>query len=151
MSNYVERHLYDSGGHTGEVYYVRIVRRGDGYVWDPGSEELKAPDDIAWSESYTLLEEQGPVGEKTGVFPIVIQHDWRTVEDIAMELYNKRLVDLTDVEKEAVGAEHQSIKNIPAGTYDIIVYKQESISDGPINLDNVEKQFETKIGDIFGF
>jgi len=144
-NSYVERHLYDAGGHTGEIFYIRIVRRGDSMIWNPNTKVLEAVGDITWAESVILLIEEG----LTGVFPIVIPMDRRSVEDIALELYSKPFVDLTDGEQTIVGAEHKAIKNIPAGTYDIVVYKQ--LGSEPANSDDVEKQVETKIGGIFGF
>lgn len=152
MSNYTERLMFDALGHVeGVTYYMRIIRRGDGKVWNPTTKALVAHDNISWVDSYTILVESGPTDEKTGVYPIVIEHDWRTVEDIAKEQYGRRLCDLTDAEKIIVGGLHQDISNIPAATYDVVVYKQESDSDGPDHEDNVERQFEVKIGDIFGF
>ena len=180
MSNdYVERHLYDAEGHTGNTYYIRIVNRGTSNIWNPTTEVMEDEADITWEESAEVLVEEG----ETGVFPIVIKQDWRTVEDIAMELYDTPLVDLPEVgietvsqelynepvadltpavnilvvaewevrnaDRIAVGTEHQSISNLPAGTYDIIVYQQ--LGSEPANDDDVEKQFTTKVGSIFGF
>jgi len=144
--SYIERYLYDAGGHTGNIYYIRIVRRADGRIWNKDSEVLEAAGDITWAESATLLVEEG----LTGVFPILIPTDRRTVEDIARELYDERLVDLTDAEKTIVGTAHQARVNLPAGTYDIIVYQQLG-SGEPVNTDDVEKQYEFKHGSIFGF
>lgn len=184
MSNYIDRIIYDAGGgNTGNIYYMRIVRRGDIKVWNPNTEELVAASDIAWADSYTMLIEQGPVGEKTGVYAIAIEHDWSTRDDIAKADYGTSYADLPDVTREtisqemygkslnkltvagssnvedaweernayriAVNAKYDLIKNIPSGTYDIIVYKQ--LGSEPANTDDVEKQFETKLGDIFGF
>lgn len=144
-TTYIERHLYDADGHTDYTYYIRIVRRGDSRIWNPTDKVLEAEEDITWDESYILLDEEGD----TGVFPIVISHDWRTVEDIALEEYSKPLCDLSSAQRAAVGAIHQAIGNIPAGTYDVIVYKQ--LGSDPANSDDVVKQYETKMGDIFGF
>ena len=108
-NSWIERNLYDSGGHTGNIYYIRIVRRQDSYVWDPINKAMKKESDIPWADSADELVEQG----QTGVFPVVIA------------------------------------KEIPASTYDIIVYKQ--LGSGPASSDDIEKQWETKIGDIFGF
>lgn len=146
MSNdYIERHLYDAEGHTGNTYYIRIVNRGTSNIWNPITEVMEEEADITWEESAEVLVEEG----ETGVFPIVIKQDWRTGEEIALETYGRQLVDLTDAEKLAVGTEHQSISNLPAGTYDIIVYQQ--AGSVPANVDVIEKQFETKVGSIFGF
>lgn len=180
MSNdYVERHLYDAGGHTDNIYYIRIVNRGTSNIWNPITEIMEEEVDITWEESAEVLVEEG----ETGVFPIVIKQDWRTVEEIAMELYDTPLVDLPEVgietvsqelyskpvvdltpaendivvaewevrnaDRIAVGTEHQSISNLPAGTYDIIVYQQ--AGSVPANVDVIEKQFTTKVGSIFGF
>ena len=142
---WVERHMFDAGGHTSTIYYVRFVRRGDSKIWNPTTKLLKDVGDITWDDSTTELVEQG----STGVFPITITHDWRTPEDIALEEYSKQLRDLTDEQKAAVGALHQAISNLPAGTYDIIVYEQSSSI--PANTDDVVKQYETKLGRIFVF
>jgi len=109
-SDWVERNLYDSEGHSNSTYYIRIIRRKDSYIWDPINQEIVAVDAITWEDSTTLLVEQG----ETGVFPVVVD------------------------------------KDIPAGTYDIIAYKQ--LGSAPANTDDVEKEWETKLGgDIFGF
>ena len=170
-TNWIERHLYDAdGGGIGNSYYIRIVRRGDSKVWDPTAKELKALDAITWDESADeLVEEQDKNGDGTGTFPIVIQHDWRTRDDIARVSYGKAYADivpphksygeLTDLEQAVVNAQevqkadvdsdYDDIKNIPTGTYDIIVYKQ--LGSELDSTDSIEKQWETKIGGIFGF
>ena len=179
--SYIERHLYDAGGHTDSEYYIRIIRRADSMIWNKDTHVLEAVVDITWAESAILLVEEG----LTGVFPIVLPMDRRTVEDIAKELYDARLVDLPNVKKEtvsqelygkplseltdgentlvvvewetrneariAVGTAHQARINIPSGTYDIVVYKVLDSGGDPDELDDVEKQFETKMGSIFGF
>jgi len=143
--DWVERHLYDAAGHTGNTYYIRIVRRSDSKIWDPSNEVMKDVEDITWAGSVTLLVEEG----LTGVFPIIIPKDWRTRDDIARASYGAAHADLTDAQRTLVNTEFDVIKNLPAGTYDIIVYVQ--LGSGPANSDDVEKQFETKVGDIFGF
>ena len=145
--SYIERHLYDAGGHTGNTYYIRIIRRADSKIWNPNTNILEAVGEITWAESYTILEEEG----LTGVFPIVIPMDRRSVEDIALELYDKSFVDLTAAEKTAVGTAHQDRVNLPDGTYDVIVYKVLTSGGDPANADDVEKQYEFKHGGIFGF
>ena len=175
----MNRHLFDAGGHTGNTYYIRIIHRGTSCIWNPITEIVEEEADISWDESADILVEEG----LTGVFPIIILQDWRTVEDIAIELYGTSLVnlpevgietisqelyskpvcDLTSVENDivvaewevrnaariAVGTEHQSISNLPAGVYDVVVYQQ--LGSTPANSDDVEKQFEIKVGSIFGF
>lgn len=144
MSSYVDRNIYDAGGHTGNTYYLRIVRR-DSYIWNPTTGTFLVTGSISWAESVTLLVEIGT----TGVFPVLIPRDWRTIEDIARELYDERYIDLTSAQKQAVAAEVATIKNLPAGIYDMVIYKQAGAS--PANTDDVEKQYETRVGDIFGF
>lgn len=107
--DWIERNLYDAGGHTGNTYYMRIVRRRDSYVWDPTNKVMVSVSGITWANSVTLLVEEG----LTGTFPIVMP------------------------------------KELPADTYDIITYRQ--FGSEPINTDDIEKQWETKVGDIFGF
>lgn len=147
MSNYVERHLYDAGGHTGSTYYIRIIDREDSKVWDKDNEVLKDVSLVSWVESAIMLIEEG----LTGVFPILIPLDERTIENIAVEEYNERYVDLTTVEKAAVVVIHSAIKNLPGGTYDIVVYRVVDSEGVPAHDDNVEKQWEFKHGSIFGF
>ena len=108
-ANWRERSLYDAGGHTGNVYYMRIVGR-EGYVWDPINEEMVLHSEVSWVNSAIALVEDG----LTGVFPITISPD------------------------------------IPASTYDVIIYIR--ATGVPLNTDNVEQQFQVKLGgDIFGF
>lgn len=145
--SYIERFLYDAGGHTSNDYYVRLVRHGDGKIWNPITYVLEAEADITWDESAKALVEKG----LTGVFPIVIPIDKRTVEEIALELYDERLVDLTDAQRTIVGAAHQARVNLPVGKYDVIVYKALDSGGNPLNSDDVEKQYEFKHGGIFGF
>jgi len=108
-ADWIERHLYDAGGYTGNTYYIRIICRQDSKVWDPVNKVMKDEIDITWADSADLLVEEG----QTGVYPVVIS------------------------------------KDLPAGTYDVVVYKQ--LGSFPANGDDVEKQWEFKNGDIFGF
>jgi len=108
-ANWRERSLIDAGGHTGNVYYMRIIGR-EGYVWNPVTETMVPHTAITWAVSAVLLVEDG----LTGVFPITISPD------------------------------------IPASTYDIIVYQRAAAVAA--NTDDVESQFQAKLGgDIFGF
>lgn len=140
--DYTERNLFLT---TGETYYIRIVRRSDSKIWDPSNKVMKAVGDISWANSAIALVEQG----STGVFPVVIPMDRRTVEQISYELYGKRFEDLTDAQKTVVGTAFSAIKNIPGDTYDVTAFKQAGGS--PANSDTLEKEFEVKIGDILGF
>ncbi len=108
-NDWIERHLHDACGHTGNTYYMRLISRTDSKIWNPNSKEMKAVGSITWANSVTLLVEEGT----TGVFPVVMS------------------------------------KDVPADTYDIIVYKQ--LGGAPANTDDIEKQWEVKVGDIFGF
>lgn len=109
-SDWIERHLHDAGGHTGNIYYIRIISRTHSKIWDPTNKVMKAVGDITWDASTILLVEEG----LTGVFPIVIA------------------------------------KEMSADTYDIIAYRQ--LGSTPANSDDVEKQWESKLGgDIHGF
>jgi len=158
--------MYDAGGHTGFEYYIRIINRNS-QIWNPISKVLEDVCDITWDESADMLVEEGT----TGVFPIVIQHDWRTRDDISYANYGvayanlvpeygnyvdltdpeKAVVDAQQAQKDAVNAEFDLIKNLPAGTYDVIVYKVEDSGGVPDHEDDVQKQYEMKHGDIFGF
>jgi len=109
MDSYIDRHLHDAGGYTGNTYYVRIIRTADSKVWDNNSESLKDVGDVTWDNSAKELVEEGT----TGTYPVLIPEDF------------------------------------PAGTYEIIAYLQ--LGSSPDNTDDVEKQWQTKVGDIFGF
>lgn len=109
LADYIDRNLFDAGGHTGNTYYNRIVRRVDSYIWNPTSKKMLPVDLITWVDSVTVLQEEGT----TGVYPIMIS------------------------------------KDLPAGTHDVIVYKQ--LGSVPQNTDDIERQFELKHGGIFGF
>jgi len=110
-TNWRERNIVDAGGHTGNIYYIRIIGR-DGYVWNPTTETMVLHSAITWAASAIILVEDG----LTGVFPITISPD------------------------------------IPASTYDIIIYNLVHIAGIPLNTDDVEKQFQAKLGGgIFGF
>jgi hypothetical protein len=109
LADYVDRNLFDAGGHTLSTYYNRIVRRVDSHIWNPTSKLVLPVESITWAESVTILQEEGT----TGVFPVIIS------------------------------------KDLPAHTYDVIVYKQ--LGSVPQNTDDIERQFELKQGSIFGF
>jgi hypothetical protein len=64
--SYIDRILYDSGGHTGNTYYVRFVRLVDGLIWDAVNEEMAATPN--WSDSAITLVE----ADSAGQFPIVV-------------------------------------------------------------------------------
>ena len=68
MSDYIERNLFDAGGHTDNIYYIRIVRRSDSKVWNPTTEEMVDGALADWDDTITFLIEDGT----TGVFPIII-------------------------------------------------------------------------------
>jgi len=68
VDDYADRNIFDAGGHTGNVYYIRIVRRDDGYVWNPTSKTLVDSASASWASTIIVLVEKGT----TGMFPIVI-------------------------------------------------------------------------------
>jgi len=109
LADYIERNLFDAGGHTGSTYYLRIVRRVDSYVWDPTNKIVVPAGSIPWAGSTTVLQEE----DGTGVFPVIMP------------------------------------KEVPAGTYDFVVYKM--LGSMPQDTDDVERQWETKKGGIYGF
>lgn len=108
MNSYVDRVLHDAGGYTGNVYYIRIIRR-DGLIWNTVTKMFVASSEVSWVNSVILLIENG----NTGDYPVVIPEDF------------------------------------PAGTYSIVAYKRAGGS--PVNTDDIERQWEAKVGDIFGF
>lgn len=107
LADYIDRIVYDSGGHTGNTYYYRIVRRSDGYTWDDVAKAYAATPD--WENSAIALVES----DQEGQFPVIIPSE------------------------------------LPAGLIDVIVYLQAGSS--PANSDNVEKQWTTTKGSVFGF
>jgi hypothetical protein len=65
-NQFIDRIVYDAGGHTGKTYYVRFVRRSDGYIWDNVAAAMAS--NPTWENSVILLVETG----ETGAFPVVI-------------------------------------------------------------------------------
>lgn len=105
--DYVSCNLFDTGGHTSNKYYYRIVGNRDSKIWSYVANAMALG--VAWLDSACILAEIGT----TGVYPVTIFGD------------------------------------LPAGTYDIIVYLQ--AGSVPADTDNVEKQWTETKGDIFGF
>jgi len=70
---YIDQIIYDAGGHTGNVYYVRFVVTGSApevkQIWDNVNEELAVSP--TWENSAIELIEVG----LTGAFPIVTPED----------------------------------------------------------------------------
>jgi len=105
---YTNRMIYDAAGYTGNTYYARLVRKADGFIWDPVNGEIVvAP---SWADSVVLLEE---VGGSTGQYKVPIS---------------------------AV---------VPRYVYDVIIYLQ--AGSEPANTDDVQLQYDTSVGSIFGF
>lgn len=84
----------------------------------------------------------------------------RRVDSYVWDPSNKKVVDESEVswESSATVLVEEGLtgvfpivisKDLPAGTYDVIVYKQ--VGSVPQNTDDVEKQYEFKQGSIFGF
>ena len=65
-SDYVSQNVYDSGGHTGNVYYYRIVGNRDSNVWNYVAQEMGLG--VDWLDSACAMVETG----STGVFPVTI-------------------------------------------------------------------------------
>jgi len=97
-SDFIDRNLFDAGGHTGKTYYVRYVRRHDGYVWDTATQTLVDPTTITWAASVTLLVEDGT----TGVFPVVADKNMPAgVYDVVVfEQFGSTPANTDDVTKE---------------------------------------------------
>lgn len=68
-NQFIDRIVYDAGGHTGKTYYVRFVRRSDGYIWDNVAGAMVASP--TWGDSAIELVETG----ETGAFPVVVPAD----------------------------------------------------------------------------
>ena len=108
--DYIERLFDDSEGYTGNVYYFRIVRRGDGKIWDNVNKVLS--DTPTWVNTAILMAEKGTTGQYSILIPIA--------------------------------------NGLPQGhTYEITIYKR--ATGTALNTDDVQANFETKVGDIFGF
>jgi len=69
LGRYVDRNFYDAQGHTGNTYYFRVVRRGDGKIWDATNVEFS--DTTTWANSVITMTEKGT----TGQFPVIIPAD----------------------------------------------------------------------------
>jgi len=69
LVDYVERIVYDAGGHTGSTYYIRIVRRSDGYIWDASALAYAATP--VWEDSAIAIAET----DEAGQFPVIIPSD----------------------------------------------------------------------------
>jgi len=105
--SYIDRILYDSGGHTGNKYYVKFVRMADGKIWDNVNKEMATNPN--WENAAIALVETDTAGQ----FPIIIPAD------------------------------------LPRGNFDVIVYRQ--LGSVPQNTDDIELQYDTSVGSIFGF
>lgn len=71
MDAYIDRIYYASGGHiNGAQYYYRVVRRGDGKIWDDVAKAFS--DTTTWAASAISMSEKGTTGE----FPVVIPADF---------------------------------------------------------------------------
>jgi hypothetical protein len=67
MSTYLDRIFYDANGHTGNLYYYRIVRKSDALIWNHITKVLEvAP---SWANSAVDIAESG----LTGAFPIEVE------------------------------------------------------------------------------
>lgn len=71
LADYILRNLFDAGGYTGNIYYYRVVRRSDSYVWDPTSAGMVDPGAIDWEDSTTPIIDD----DSTGVYPIEVSAD----------------------------------------------------------------------------
>jgi hypothetical protein len=65
--SYIDRILYDSLGYTGNVYYVRFVRKYDAKVWDSVNGVMA--DDPDWEDAAVTLSEVGTNGQYNVVIP----------------------------------------------------------------------------------
>jgi hypothetical protein len=59
-TDWIDRIFYDANGYTGKVFYFRLVRRGDGYIWNDSSKKLE--NYPAWADSAILLFPKGTTG-----------------------------------------------------------------------------------------
>jgi len=66
LGSYIDQIVYDALGHIGNVYYFRIVRKRDGYIYDAVTKTVVSLP--TWEDSAIILVEIGT----TGAFPIVI-------------------------------------------------------------------------------
>jgi len=89
--SYISKILYDSKGHTGNIYYARFVKKSNGRIWDNVNEELAA--DPNWEDSAIPLVETGT----TGQYPVVVPADLpKCVYDIIIYLRAGSVPQSTD-------------------------------------------------------
>jgi len=67
MDQYIERIYFSASGHTDNThYYFRVVRRGDGWIWNDTAKEFQQSP--TWAATAIDMPENGT----TGAFPVVI-------------------------------------------------------------------------------
>lgn len=66
---FIDRVIYNASGHSNDKFYVRFVRRSDGYTWDNVSKVMSA--NPSWADSAIELIETG----ETGMFPVIIPEE----------------------------------------------------------------------------
>lgn len=64
-ADYIERLFF---GPSGNNYYFRVIRRGDGKIWDNVNFELS--DDPTWTDTAIVMTEKGTNGQYPVTFPI---------------------------------------------------------------------------------
>lgn len=65
--SYIDNIFYDAEGHTGYIYYVRLVNQNTGKVWDDNAEEVVASP--TWANSVVTLTE---TPANSGQFPFIV-------------------------------------------------------------------------------
>jgi len=59
--SYLDATIYDAQGHTGNIYYARLISKLTGKIWDNTNEEMAT--DPAWVDSVVTLTERGTTGQ----------------------------------------------------------------------------------------
>lgn len=67
---YYDKHYFDAGGVSGNTYYNRIIRRGDGSVWDATTGKMEL--NPTWAGSAVAMTERPA---NTGQYPVRIPSD----------------------------------------------------------------------------
>jgi len=72
INDYILKHVFDAGGHTGKTYYYRITNRYQTLVVHKTTKSLIPPGDIPWADGcIPMVEEVDSLAVGMGVFRIL--------------------------------------------------------------------------------
>jgi len=150
--NWDTKELKDVGDITWDDSALSLVEEGTTGVYPiVFSHDWRTRDDIAradYGRAYADLISEHKSMEDPDRSDFADEQSYENAKPTDAE---KAIVAAQEAQKKAVDDKFALIKNLPAGTYDVIVYKVEDSGGVPAHTDNVEKQFEMKYGSIFGF